>query len=271
MDYLRWILLAIAIILVIAIYFWSRSRNKSWDSSPLNAANDVPSFAAKDNTDAWEDGVGPVRVVGDNNIDEVLDELKEEKKHTLAEKYRQKNRAAAEAQQQKAEAASRTQYSEKLNKPETEDKKVVEKETIETDEDDDDLIVIYLLADQDERLKGEQILSAAVASHLEYGDMRIFHHMDDAGKIQFSMADMKQPGWFDYENMHKLKTRGVTFFMQAQLCTNPVKALDDMLLCAHSMASMLGARLCDHNRHLLNETVVRSLREKAKAFHRAKA
>lgn len=265
MDYLRWILLAIAIILVIAIYFWSRSRNKSWDTSPLNAANDVPSFAAKDNADAWEDGVGPVRVVGDNNIDDVLDELKEEKKNTLAEKYRQKNKAAAEAQQKKTEAVSRTQNTEAAHQPE-----VQEKNTAETDdEQDDDLIVIYLIADNNEQLKGEQILGAAIASHLEYGDMRIFHHMDDAGKIQFSMADMKLPGWFDYENMHKLKTRGVSFFMQAKLCTNPVKALDEMFLCAHSMASMLGARLCDHNKHLLNETVARTLREKAKSFKKA--
>lgn len=264
MDYLRWILLAIAIVVVIAIYLWSRSRNKSWDTSPLDAANDMPSFGARENADAdvWNDGVGPVRVVGDNNIDDVLDDLKEEKKNTLAEKYRQKNKAATEAEQKTVKAQA--QYS-PARKPEA-----PEQEHIETEEaHDDDLIVIYLIADNNELLKGEQILSAAVASSLEHGDMKIFHRRDANGEILFSMADMKLPGWFDYDNMHKLKTRGVSFFMQAQLCTNPVMTLDEMLLCAHSMASMLGARLCDHNKHLLNEAVARSLREKAKAYSKS--
>lgn len=270
MDYLRWILLAIAIILVIGVYLWSRSRNKSWDTSPLDAANDVPSFAAKDNADIWQDGVGPVRVVGDNNIDDVLDELKAEKKLTLAEKHRQKQREAeaakktvevkpVEPQQPGISEPPQSQLVDETN-DEVED---------ESESQDDDLIVIYLIADNKDQLKGEQILSAAVASHLEHGDMKIFHRKNAAGEIQFSMADMKLPGWFDYDNMHKMKTRGVSFFMQAKLCSNPVRALDEMLLCAHSMAGMLGARLCDQNKHLLNETMARSLREKARAFSKA--
>ncbi|TNF37732.1 MAG: hypothetical protein EP315_02185 [Gammaproteobacteria bacterium] len=272
MDYLRWILLAIAIIVVIAIYLWSRSRNKSWQSSsPLDAANDVPSFGAQDDA-AWQDGVGPVRVVGDNNVDDVLGELKAEKRNTLAEKHRQKQKAAEAAKQAAREQvpaspALPVEPRQSIEQPVAEEIPEVEEETAE----DDDLIVIYLIADNKEQLKGEQILSAAVASRLEHGDMKIFHRKDEHGEIQFSMADMKLPGWFDYDNMHKLRTRGVSFFMQAGLCSNPIRALDDMLLCAHSMASMLGARLCDQNKHLLNETVARSLREKAKAFSHSRA
>ena len=90
--------------------------------------------------------------------------------------------------------------------------------------------------------------------------------VDGRDKIVFSMANMMQPGWFDYDTMHELKTRGITLFTQLKLCSDPVQALDDMLVCAHSLATMLEAQLCGPDRQLLNEVTAKSLREKAKYF-----
>ena len=80
------------------------------------------------------------------------------------------------------------------------------------------------------------------------------------------MANIMEPGWFEFDKMHELKTRGVSLFAQLSLTDNPVKTLDDMLVCAHSLATMLNAKLCDAERNLLNETVAKSMREKAKYF-----
>ena len=81
MEYLRWVLLSIAVIIVIGVYIWSRSKkNRTSYYSPLNAANDAPSFSAgKSHTSNWVDGVGPVRVArDDNDIGEVLASIKED-------------------------------------------------------------------------------------------------------------------------------------------------------------------------------------------------
>ena len=128
----------------------------------------------------------------------------------------------------------------------------------------DDVIALYVVAQHGQQLKGEQVQSASIASQLEYGHMKIFHRLDERGEIVFSMSNMVEPGWFDYDNMHTMTTRGVSLFIQLRLCEDPVKALDDMLLCAHSLASMLGAQLCDQNRQLLNETYTKALRAKAR-------
>ena len=81
MENLRWILLGIGIILVILVFLRGYYRKKNHDYSPLDAANDVPSFSARDEADdsGWKDGVGPVRVVNaldHHDVDALVDELK---------------------------------------------------------------------------------------------------------------------------------------------------------------------------------------------------
>ena len=132
------------------------------------------------------------------------------------------------------------------------------------DTDIGDVIVLYLVAPRGEFIKGEQLLSAAIASDLHFGDMDIFHRLTPEQQILFSLADMMEPGSFEYEKMHEHRTRGVSLFIQLNLCVDPVQALDDMLICAHNLASMLELQICDHNRQLLNESVAASLRAKAK-------
>jgi cell division protein ZipA len=150
---------------------------------------------------------------------------------------------------------------------------LVEEPTTESSEQDipgDDVVALYIVADRGNELKGEQILSACFAGQLEYGDMKIFHRLDAVQNPVFSMANMMEPGWFDYNHMHELKTRGITLFTQLRLCDEPVQALDDMLVCAHTLGSLLNAQLCGPDRQLLNEVTAKSLREKARYFQQQK-
>jgi len=76
------------------------------------------------------------------------------------------------------------------------------------------------------------------------------------------MANIQEPGWFDMENINQLETLGMSFFMQANLLENPSHVLDDMLICAHRMATMLDATLCNAQRQPLDEESTALLREK---------
>ncbi|MCW9013983.1 MAG: cell division protein ZipA [Gammaproteobacteria bacterium] len=262
MDNLRWILLGVGIVLIVGVYFWGRSRKKNNFSSPLDAANDVPSFSAAED-EGWKDGVGPVRVVAadksDNAVDEIepwsseesgyseINEPVEDTESMLADEIETETVADFDDSEQQQELAEQVAE----NTPQV----AV-----------DDVVALYIVAQHGQQLKGEQVLSATVATQLEYGEMKIFHRMDSNGKIIFSMSNMLEPGWFEVDKMHEMQTRGISLFIQLRLCDDPVKALDDMLICAHTMANMLAAQLCDQNRQLLNESYTKALRAKAKLF-----
>ncbi len=249
MDDLRWVLLAIGIAFIVAIYFWSRARKNNSEFSSYQYTDDTPSFSATDDNDGWVDGVGPVRVVKSFD-DEELDSFKIDEAPFESENLQEdETKITAETPPESIDAEN--------TEPES---KSSEKQSV------DDVVVLYLVAPHGEALKGEQILSSTFATQLEYGDMKIFHRKDANNKIVFSMTNMMEPGWFDFDKMHEMKTRGISLFVQLSLCDDPVKALDDMLACAHTLSGMLTAQLCDQNRQLLNESYTNALREKAKGF-----
>lgn len=272
MDNLRWILLGVGIVLVIVVYLWGRSRKKGYDYSPLDAANDVPSFSAKDQEGDWVDGVGPVRVVTrEEKLDEVVQHID---KANLTVETDEVDDGVDKVQEENvevvAEVEDQVDTTEDYEQDLVEEDEEPEQEPVAQPQDKSttisDVISLYVVADRSNELKGEQILSATFAAKLEYGDMNIFHRLDANDNILFSMANMMEPGWFDYDKMHNIKTRGITLFTQLKLCDDPVHAVDEMLICAHTIATMLGAQLCDQNRQLLNEAMAKSLREKAKYF-----
>ena len=153
---------------------------------------------------------------------------------------------------------------------------VVEQINQKTEEADvavDDVISVYVLAQPDEMIKGEKILSASYALHLDYGAMKIFHRhdQDEERKIQFSMANIKQPGWFEIDHMNELETPGVSFFMQVNLVDKPSAILDEMMITAHGLSSMIGATLCGAQRKPLDEAQTNELREKVKRLETLKS
>ncbi|MDH5484872.1 MAG: cell division protein ZipA [Gammaproteobacteria bacterium] len=273
MDAFRWILLAIGIAVVVAVYFWGRSRRREIDIPPLKSSRDLPSVKLDD--DGWVDGVGPVRVVQRSSVEAPVtsfscdsDSLDDDVEDTALDTVQQQQAASTETEtitpveqppvvDGATDVTTSTEAVEPAATPEI------------TDEEpayENDVVVLYIVAPRGSELKGEQILSSTCVTRLQYGEMKIFHRKDEAGDTEFSMANMMEPGWFDSENMHLMTTRGVSLFMQLGLCKNPVKSLDEMLLCAHTMSGMLGAQICDQNRQLLNETYTRALRAKASHF-----
>ena len=246
MDELRWILLGLGIALIVAVYFWGRYQNQS--SASLNdTLPEAPSFSAMEDDDRWVDGVGPVRVVSNENADESPAVFVADSKDVSSEDENLDDSIAAE-----------NDVSAESKKPETSqtsDEPII-----------DDVVSLFLVVAKDQIIKGEQIYSACLGNNLQYGEMKIFHRINDDGETVFSLSDMMKPGWFDIEQINEHKTRGVSLFSQLSMVSDPVGVLDDMLLCAHSVANLLGAQLCGQDRMLLNESTVKMMREKAKRF-----
>jgi len=271
MDDLRWILLAAGIVIVVAVYLWSRAKKQDKFSSASAVVEEIPSFTATDTDDGWVDGVSPVRVVAKAEDIQIVDDIEtlsadDKNNDSVDDESIEEAAGLEQAELDIPEPEAVEDVVETAEEPVTETEPPAQENKRESEIPTDDVIALYLIVKDQQPLKGESILSAALANHLQYGDMKIFHRKDKNQKTIFSMANMHEPGHFDSANIHKLRTRGVSFFIQLSLCDDPVKALDDMLICAHSMAGMLGTHLCDQNRHLLNEAYTRALREKAKHF-----
>jgi len=340
MDDLRWILSAIAVVVIAAVFFLTRSRKKEKLDLPLDAVKGVPSFGVNDDSGdeaggvpdenywgesrkktaesaaenaAWVDNVGPVRVV--SAIDQQsLFEIQNEQINTqttepearlseaLSDEPAEAHSAAIAAMltpiEPSPEELPEVAETEIKIKPEratpplqseieTPSRETTEQGAVTDDVSSqsnatentstDDVIAVYVLASTEEpQMKGDKILSAGYALHLQHGEMNIFHRIEEVSingavkdEIQFSMANLQEPGWFDIEKMNQLETQGLSFFMQVNLVENPSAVLDEMLICAHKMSTMLGAKLCSAQRQLLDEAYTNHLRNKVKQLIKA--
>ncbi len=231
MEYLRWILLLAGVLFVVVVYFMGAQRRRNSNlSDDIEIDSELPEISARarDNVD---EEVGEVRVVATYDDDGY----------------------------DSHDVTDTTDYIEQASSS-----------TVVTDTKNpalrtDDLITLYLLA-KDEQLSGDMINSAAYANGLTFGEMNIFHRLDDHHQPVYSLANMMEPGNFDSEAIHTLKTRGLVMFIQLAQLENSSEGLHDMLRCAYRMAEMIGARLCNNQRQTLTEKDTIAYRELAASF-----
>lgn len=241
MQYLRWILLGAGVLFVLIVYFMGRQkRRRNTYTENIELDSDLPEISAHD-WDNIDEGVGSVRVVAQHDDVDV-----------------QEGDPEFEIDLKSENTDSDIQPANKVtDKPAT---KATDKPPRY-----DDLVTLYLLA-KEEPLSGDVINSAAYANGLIFGNMNIFHRLDDNDEPIYSLANMMEPGYFDAENIHNLKTRGLVLFIQLSHLKHSSQALHDMLRCAYRMAEMIGAQLCNSKRQPLTEKDTNAYRELAARF-----
>ena len=232
MESLRWILLAGGIAFVLVIYVLGRSRRQRNHSIVDDLEDSLPEFSAQ-NLDDVDEGVGEVRII-----------------------------TGAEADPEEENIASVGESTESLSidkKPLTE---AAENKT------PSDFIVLYILPKKDSNgtpfLLGSQINSSAQAMGLTFGEMNIFHYKPDERNV-FGLANMVEPGSFDPDTMHDLKTPGLTVFMKIK-GDDPLDDLTEMLQRSYQLAGLLGARLCNDKRQTLTEQDAENYRTQVSDF-----
>lgn len=232
MESLRWILLAAGIVFVVVIYFFGRSRRQNNHSMVEEFEDDLPEFSAQ-SLDDVDEGVGQVKIIS-SDLSSLAqdDELQTDfSANGSPESDRQENSTS--------------------------------KNTL------NDIIVLYILPKPEQTLAGAQINSSAQAMGLSFGEMNIFHYMDGTRSV-FSLANMLEPGSFDADTIHDLKTTGLTVFMQMHV-GDPLDDLTEMLQRSYQLAGLLDARLCNHKRKPLTEQDAENYRTQVSDFSASKA
>ncbi|ETX10865.1 cell division protein ZipA [Marinomonas ushuaiensis DSM 15871] len=135
----------------------------------------------------------------------------------------------------------------------------------------EEVIVINILAPEDQNFSGMELLQLILNCGMRYGEMDIFHRHEDGfdrGRVQFSMANAIEPGTFDLETMGENDCPGVSFFMGLPGPKNSMKAFDFMLETAQTLVRNLGGELRDERRTLMSDQTIAHCRQRIRDFER---
>jgi cell division protein ZipA len=129
------------------------------------------------------------------------------------------------------------------------------------------VLIISILAHENERFKGERIKQVLEGEDFRHGDMDIFHYRrEGVSEPIFSIANIVEPGSFDPDKMAELDTPGLTLFCQLPGPMSSRDAFDLMLGKAEMIAHQLGGRVCDDKRNLLTQQTIAHYRERINQF-----
>ena len=136
---------------------------------------------------------------------------------------------------------------------------------------DPEVFMLNVIGRKAEGFRGEDILHILLACDLRFGDMNFFHrHEFEAGRgaIQFSVANMMQPGVFDIDNMSDMTTPGLVFFLTLPGPEDMMKAFDYMLETAQAVARNLGGDVLDESRSVMTKQTMDHCRQKIRDLER---
>ncbi len=134
-----------------------------------------------------------------------------------------------------------------------------------------EVFMINVVAGAPQGFNGDDILQILLACDLRFGDMNFFHRTEyegGKGAIQFSVANMMQPGVFDIDNMSDLSTPGLVFFLTLPGPDDMMQAFDYMLETARTVARNLGADVLDESRSVLTGQAIEHSRQQIHELER---
>jgi len=128
---------------------------------------------------------------------------------------------------------------------------------------------LNVVARAEQGLAGDDVLRTLLGCGLRFGDMDFFHlteMQEGTPTIQFSVANMMQPGVFDLEGMESLSTKGLMFFLTLPGPHDMTRAFDLMLQTAQTVAESLGGDVLDETRSVLTKQYVERARQSIREF-----
>lgn len=135
----------------------------------------------------------------------------------------------------------------------------------------EEVLVISVIAREDEGFKGPALLQNILESGLRFGEMDIFHRhesMAGNGEVLFSMANALKPGTFDLDDIEGFSTRAVSFFLGLPGPRHPKQAFDVMVAAARKLAHELNGELKDDQRSVITAQTIEHYRQRIVEFER---
>jgi len=132
------------------------------------------------------------------------------------------------------------------------------------------VVSVHVVAKSGREFHGGQLLEAFNEVGLQHGDRDIFHSYDcseEGESIQFSAANMVEPGTFNPSTMEQTNTNGVTLFMLLPGANNNVQTFESLLDVGNQLAKRLGGELRDSQRGTLTSQGANLIKESIHEFY----
>ena len=126
-------------------------------------------------------------------------------------------------------------------------------------------VVIYVLA-LDEPFLGQGLVEVMLDSGMTFGEMDIFHQLNDRGAQLFSLASAVEPGTFDLSSLDQFSTPGISLFMRVHELAAPLQVLDSMLSVADRVAQELNGEVRDETRSVMTPQTIEHCRQSLTEF-----
>lgn len=134
-----------------------------------------------------------------------------------------------------------------------------------------EVLVVNVLSKDKGGFNGPDLLQILLACDLRFGKMHIFHRYENAhgrGPIQFSLANLVEPGTFDLDSIDTLTTPGVSFFMTLPGPRQSLTAFNYMVETAQVLVRNLNAELRDDAHSVMTAQTIEHCRQRIRDFER---
>jgi cell division protein ZipA len=128
------------------------------------------------------------------------------------------------------------------------------------------IVTVRVCAAGDARWSGATLLSALELHGLAYGRYQVFHRRHVDGRSLFCVASLIEPGTFDVTRMSSEEFRGITLFAVLPGPLEPLLTIDELLSAARGLAEELAGMVQDSKGMPLSPQRAAALRDDVARF-----
>jgi cell division protein ZipA len=128
------------------------------------------------------------------------------------------------------------------------------------------IVTVRVCAAGEARWSGATLLSALELHGLAYGRYQVFHRRHVDGRSLFCVASLIEPGTFDVARMSSEEFRGVTLFAVLPGPVEPLLTVDELLVAARGLAQELSGMVQDKQGMPLSPQRAAALRDDVARF-----
>jgi cell division protein ZipA len=282
---LRWILLALSLVLLAGIWWWGRRRSSQapGDSQLREITPTVeaqrPEPAAREAESETDWGVPPFEPLSIRTQDYERVPILDGPMMVSADPAPMLPSSAAAASISAAPEAAAAPVpgrvptllpeaplrSEATLRPEATDRSTAAAQTPNASEQQK-IVTVRVCAPGEVRWSGATLLSALELHGLAYGRYQVFHRRHVDGRSLFCVASLIEPGTFDVGRMTTEEFRGITLFAVLPGPVEPLLTVDELLGAARGLAQELSGMVQDHRGMPLSPQRAAALRDDVARF-----
>jgi FtsZ-interacting cell division protein ZipA len=275
---LRWILLALSLVLLAGIWWWGRRRSSQapGDAQLREITPTVepqrPGAAPRETLAATETqpepewGVPPFEPLSIHTHDYENVPVLDGPMMVSADPAPSMNAAPSMAPPAAPAAAPPVPGRVPTLLPESTERSAVAPAQTPNASEQQKIVTVRVCAPGEVRWSGAMLLSALELHGLAYGRYQVFHRRHVDGRSLFCVASLIEPGTFDVARMSAEEFRGITLFAVLPGPVEPLLTVDELLGAARGLAQELSGMVQDNKGMPLSPQRAAALRDDVARF-----